>query len=176
MFLFVSDQHLTVDETTDFEQLTRTLGDILLAATICKVDLVPWLLNGLIRRLKSLAAKFSVFVPDGLYLPAPPVHCPQPPLTQQVKVPTTRTPSTTTTNTTCKGLYLPAPPVHCPQPPLTQQVKVPTTRTPSTTTTNTTCKGLYLPAPPVHRRQPPLTQQAKVSTYQHHLYTVHNRH
>jgi len=82
-FLSVEDC-LHIDEMTDFEQLTSVLHDILLTAVICKVELVTLLLHGLLDRLKSLAAKLTVLVPEDLYLPAPPIYCPQPAQTIQV--------------------------------------------------------------------------------------------
>ena len=75
---------LLVDESTDFDQLSSTLSDLLLAATICKVDIVPWLLDQLSSRLRTLAKSFEPVVPEGLYLPAPPVYCPQPAMDTEV--------------------------------------------------------------------------------------------
>ena len=78
MIFFIHTEAVIVDESTDFDQLSGNLSDLLLAATICQVDLVPWLLDNLCDRLKHLVKQFTPVVPEGLYLPAPPVYCPQP--------------------------------------------------------------------------------------------------
>ena len=62
----------------DTDHMTKVLGDLLLAATISHVSCVPLLLETLVVRLRDVASKFSGLVPGGVYLPAPPVYCPQP--------------------------------------------------------------------------------------------------
>ena len=57
--------------------------DLMMAATLSRIDLVPMLLETLVGRLKHVTRQFSGLVPDGLYLPAPPVYCPQPANTSQ---------------------------------------------------------------------------------------------
>ena len=74
---------LLIDEETDLPQLRRVLADLMLAAVLSRVDLVPWLLEGLVDRLRQVTAQFGAIVPPGLYLPAPPVYCPQPANTSQ---------------------------------------------------------------------------------------------
>ena len=74
---------LLIDEETDLPQLRRVLADLMLAAVLSRVDLVPWLLEGLVGRLRQVTAQFGAIVPPGLYLPAPPVYCPQPANTSQ---------------------------------------------------------------------------------------------
>ena len=58
--------------------MEKALRDIVLAATVCHLDVTVSLLQTLIGRLWLLAVEFSPLVPDGLYLPAPPVYCAQP--------------------------------------------------------------------------------------------------
>ncbi len=74
-----------IDEETDTSQLRRSLADVLLAATMSHIELIPWLLEGLVGQMKDLVSQASPLVPEGLYLPAPPVYCPQPALSHQVK-------------------------------------------------------------------------------------------
>ena len=65
-----------IEEST-YPQLERTLSDLLLASTLSRLDLLPWLLTGLTDRLTQLMGKVTALVPDQLDLPAPPVYCPQ---------------------------------------------------------------------------------------------------
>ncbi|XP_022102800.1 protein JBTS17-like [Acanthaster planci] len=60
------------------EQLSRSLTDMLTAATIADLDPTPWLLHNLMDRCLSLVAGFNTLVPEEFYLPAPPFYCPQP--------------------------------------------------------------------------------------------------
>ena len=60
------------------------LHDILLAAVMCNIEIVPWLLNTLLVDLKSLVSHFPVIVPESTYLPAPPIYCLQPTQTTEV--------------------------------------------------------------------------------------------
>ena len=75
----------SADTSGQFDQLTNSMNDLLLAGCLCDLDLVPWLVQRLTTTLKSLAAEFSTFVPENLYLPAPPVYCPQPTPTNEVR-------------------------------------------------------------------------------------------
>ena len=70
----------------DAEHVSKMLGDLLLAATISHVSCVPLLLETLVLRLRDVASKFSGLVPEGVYLPAPPVYCPQPARSTQVRL------------------------------------------------------------------------------------------
>ncbi|XP_074641416.1 uncharacterized protein LOC141899158 [Tubulanus polymorphus] len=69
---------LQMDDESNIEQLTKSIADILNAATISCADITPWLLNGLVDQLKALVQDLTTFVPQGYYLPAPPLFCPQP--------------------------------------------------------------------------------------------------
>ena len=76
---------LQLDNSEHLSQLTSSLNDLLMAATLGGVDIVPWLVSSLVAKMKAAAAKFEVFVPENLYLPAPPVYCPQPTPTDEVR-------------------------------------------------------------------------------------------
>lgn len=65
-------------------ELRCYIGDMLLASTMMGVCLTPWLLDSLIARAKSVMQQLSSLVPDGFYLPAPPLYCPQPAQLSQV--------------------------------------------------------------------------------------------
>ena len=75
----------TVVEGDKLDQLKHCLGDLLLAATISHVSTVPWLLESLSEQLGTLCRDFAPLVPEGLYLPAPPVYCPQPATADKVR-------------------------------------------------------------------------------------------
>ena len=68
------------------EQLSRSLTDMLSAATVADLDPTPWLLSNLMDRCLSLVAEFNTLVPEEFYLPAPPFYCPQPDYEPQVGV------------------------------------------------------------------------------------------
>ena len=80
----ISSGLTSADDSAQFDQLTTSLNDFLLASCLCDLDLVPWLVEKLTSRLRSLIAEFPTFVPKSLYLPAPPVYCPQPTPTNEV--------------------------------------------------------------------------------------------
>ncbi|XP_052775729.1 ciliogenesis and planar polarity effector 1-like isoform X2 [Mya arenaria] len=69
---------IPINQETNIPQLTRTLGDILTAGIVSDVELAPWLLTSLLEKLKSVVSNLSPLVPEGFYLPAPPLFCPQP--------------------------------------------------------------------------------------------------
>ena len=69
----------------DVDHTTKLLGDLLLAATISNVSCVPLLLETLVDRLKHVTSRFSGLVPADVYLPAPPVYCPQPARNSEVR-------------------------------------------------------------------------------------------
>ncbi|XP_013396199.1 protein JBTS17 isoform X2 [Lingula anatina] len=74
---------LQIDDETNLDQLTRTMNDLLMAGALAKVDITPWLLGCLLDRLKVAVASFPTLVPQGVYLPAPPLYCPQPAVTSE---------------------------------------------------------------------------------------------
>lgn len=65
-------------EESDLDHLTSTLSDLLTATCFCNLDITTWLLDTFISRLKGMVSQMKPVVPSGLYLPAPPVYCPQP--------------------------------------------------------------------------------------------------
>ena len=70
----------------DTDHVTKVVGDLLLAATISHVSCVPLLLGRLVIRLRDVTRQFSGLVPGGVYLPAPPVYCPQPARSTEIKI------------------------------------------------------------------------------------------
>ena len=68
------------------EQLSRSLTDMLSAATIADLDPTPWLLSNLMDRCLSMVAEFNTLVPEEFYLPAPPFYCPQPDYEPKVNI------------------------------------------------------------------------------------------
>ena len=70
----------------DTDHVAKVVGDLLLAATISHVSCVPLLLETLVVRLINVTRRFSGLVPGGVYLPAPPVYCPQPARNTEVKI------------------------------------------------------------------------------------------
>lgn len=69
---------IPVNQETNITTLTQTLQDILTAGIISDVEVTPWLLTSLTEKLKSVMSTLSPLVPEGFYLPAPPLYCPQP--------------------------------------------------------------------------------------------------
>ncbi|XP_070564175.1 ciliogenesis and planar polarity effector 1-like isoform X2 [Ptychodera flava] len=67
-----------VDEDSNIEHLSKTVTNMLKAAVISGLDATPWLLGKLSDRCQSLVSELHGLVPEGLYLPAPPLYCPQP--------------------------------------------------------------------------------------------------
>ena len=57
---------------------------MLLAGCMSDVDVTPWLLTGLMHQLHRVIHAATLLVPKDLYLPAPPVYCPQPSYDSQV--------------------------------------------------------------------------------------------
>ncbi|XP_064607182.1 ciliogenesis and planar polarity effector 1-like isoform X2 [Liolophura sinensis] len=69
---------IAIDEGTDLSQLRQTLEEILKAGIMSMVDVAPWLLSGLVQRLKAVISRLQPLVPSEFYLPCPPIYCPQP--------------------------------------------------------------------------------------------------
>ncbi|XP_014666279.1 PREDICTED: uncharacterized protein LOC106808190 [Priapulus caudatus] len=82
------------------EQATSSLREILTAGLLARSALPPggaadaglaaWLLAALLGKLKRQVQQLAVFVPEPHYLPAPPVFCPQPSLTEEPRNPSIR--------------------------------------------------------------------------------------
>ena len=76
---------LTPSVTSDLSQLTSVLEDVALAGVMGFVDLGSWMLDTLVSRLKSVVKQMTPLVTKEVYLPAPPLYCPQPPKVDQVR-------------------------------------------------------------------------------------------
>ena len=63
---------------TDRSEMCRAVHDLMMAATLCRIDLTPWLLASLLEQLHKLCRTIPLLVPHNVYLPAPPMYCPQP--------------------------------------------------------------------------------------------------
>lgn len=84
-FLFLIG-FIPISNETNIVQLSRTMEDILTAGIVSSVEVVPWLLTNLVHRLMDTVAQMSPLVPQDLYLPAPPLYCPQPSDTSEVRL------------------------------------------------------------------------------------------
>ena len=76
--MFLAAVSLQLDNSEHLSQLTSSLNDLVMASCLGGVDIVPWIVENLVQKIKKAASKLDVFVPENLYLPAPPVYCPQP--------------------------------------------------------------------------------------------------
>ncbi|KAJ7987160.1 hypothetical protein DPEC_G00335870 [Dallia pectoralis] len=65
-------------EGEDTDLLQGSVQDILKASVMAGVDVLSQPLVALLDSAKHLASCFPALVPQGLYLPAPPLYCPQP--------------------------------------------------------------------------------------------------
>ncbi|CAL8321801.1 unnamed protein product [Lota lota] len=65
-------------EGEDWDILQGSVQEILKASVMAGVDVVSGLLSDLMESAKALASCLPALVPQGLYLPAPPLYCPQP--------------------------------------------------------------------------------------------------
>ena len=61
-----------------------SVHDILKASVMAGVDVVSGLLSDLMESAKTLSSCLSSLVPQDVYLPAPPLYCPQPASNTQV--------------------------------------------------------------------------------------------
>ncbi|XP_041110948.1 ciliogenesis and planar polarity effector 1 isoform X3 [Polyodon spathula] len=67
-------------EEEDADLLFSSVQEILKAAVMADADILSETFDLLMQTAKDLTTKLSGLVPDGLYLPAPPLYCPQPAL------------------------------------------------------------------------------------------------
>ncbi|XP_053153161.1 ciliogenesis and planar polarity effector 1 isoform X2 [Hemicordylus capensis] len=65
-------------EEEDANMLFNSVEEILKAAVMAEADILSETFQLLVDSAKDLSRKFNGLVPDGLYLPAPPLYCPQP--------------------------------------------------------------------------------------------------
>lgn len=84
--IFFSLCWLSLDpiEEEDASVLFSSVEEILKAAVMAEADILSEPFQLLIDSAKGLSRKFCGLVPDGLYLPAPPLYCPQPAFLNQV--------------------------------------------------------------------------------------------
>ncbi|KAK3727848.1 hypothetical protein QZH41_001625 [Actinostola sp. cb2023] len=66
------------------EKLVKDVGKILQAAVVAGLDVVPILCWKMLQELLVLVSHIDWIVPEGYYLPAPPLFCPQPPNVQTI--------------------------------------------------------------------------------------------
>jgi len=66
------------DDWSESVQLTSNLSEYLRVATFCELDVTVSILETLRIRLWEAVKQFDILVPDSVYLPAPPLYCPQP--------------------------------------------------------------------------------------------------
>ncbi|CAC5367076.1 JBTS17 [Mytilus coruscus] len=76
---------IPINNETNIVQLTKTMEDLLKAGVIGGVEIMPWLLSSLVERLKNTVSRLHPLVPQGFYLPSPPLYCPQPSDTSEEK-------------------------------------------------------------------------------------------
>ncbi|XP_030005045.1 ciliogenesis and planar polarity effector 1 [Sphaeramia orbicularis] len=74
------DKSFTVDplEGEDWDLLQVSIQEILKASVMAAVDVLSSPLSSLLDTAKDLCACLTAIVPGGLYLPSPPLYCPQP--------------------------------------------------------------------------------------------------
>ncbi|XP_042731159.1 ciliogenesis and planar polarity effector 1 isoform X3 [Lagopus leucura] len=65
-------------EEEDANVLYSSVQELLKAAVMADADILSETFQLLIDSVKDLSRKFCGLIPDGLYLPAPPLYCPQP--------------------------------------------------------------------------------------------------
>ncbi|XP_064032953.1 ciliogenesis and planar polarity effector 1 [Pogoniulus pusillus] len=65
-------------EEEDADVLYSSVQELLRAAVMADIDILSETFRLLVDSAKDLSRKFYGLVPDGLYLPAPPLYCPQP--------------------------------------------------------------------------------------------------
>ncbi|XP_059830058.1 ciliogenesis and planar polarity effector 1 isoform X2 [Hypanus sabinus] len=73
-------------EEEDTEVMFNSVQEILKAAVMADADVLSGTFDLLMQTVKGLAAWLPGLVPDGLYLPAPPLYCPQPAVLSEASV------------------------------------------------------------------------------------------
>ena len=73
-----------VDGMAEYGGQVVALSDSLTMSLLIGVDTTCIMLRQLRQRLLDAASKLQLLVPDTVYLPAPPVYCPQPAVTAEV--------------------------------------------------------------------------------------------
>ncbi|XP_027137955.1 ciliogenesis and planar polarity effector 1 isoform X4 [Larimichthys crocea] len=65
-------------EEEDWDVLQVSIQEILKASVMAGVNVMSSPLSSLLDKAKELCSRLSTLVPNGLYLPSPPLYCPQP--------------------------------------------------------------------------------------------------
>lgn len=73
-------------EGEDWDVLQNSIQEILKASVMAGVDVLSAPLTSLLDAAKNLSSFLPVLVPSGLYLPSPPLYCPQPSPNTQVRL------------------------------------------------------------------------------------------
>lgn len=81
---FISTPLLDPLEERDWDMLQVSIQEILKAAAMVGVDVMSSPLSSLLGTAKELCSFLPVLVPNGVYLPSPPLYCPQPSPNTQV--------------------------------------------------------------------------------------------
>lgn len=71
-------------EGEDWDLLQVSIQEILKASVMAGVNLMSSPLSSLLDTAKDLCSGMPTLVPNGLYLPSPPLYCPQPSPNTQV--------------------------------------------------------------------------------------------
>jgi len=72
------------DGKVAYDDKAAALSDSLTMSLIIGVDATSTLLQQLMEQLRDAVQQLPCLVPDTVYLPAPPVYCPQPAITAEV--------------------------------------------------------------------------------------------
>jgi len=79
-----TDTELT-DGKAECDRQMLALSDSLTMSLVVGVDATCMILRQLSQQLRSAVCKLQFLVPESVYLPAPPVYCPQPAITVEVR-------------------------------------------------------------------------------------------
>jgi len=79
-----TDDEVVVD-SVEYDRRVAALSDSLTMSLMIGVDATLMLLHQLTRQLHAAVQRLQLLVPDTIYLPAPPVYCPQPAVTVEVR-------------------------------------------------------------------------------------------
>ena len=84
IFGYLFSEAMQRDDWSESSELIKGLTGYLLAATMSGIEVTCSILDTLLSRLKDAVKQCDALVPDSVYLPAPPVYCPQPVITAEV--------------------------------------------------------------------------------------------
>lgn len=71
-------------EGEDWDLLQVSIQEIVKASVMARVNVLSSPLSSLLDIAKDLCSSLTMLVPNGLYLPSPPLYCPQPSPNTQV--------------------------------------------------------------------------------------------